>query len=1074
MKRFLARTNSPKCKSLWRKLSSLAVIMAMLMSMLVMPNVSAADVTEGYTTKNTTVYSVFDAYDATNDSITVNSDDSLWKIAVSTGKDSYFFSGTNSDFGVSAEKSDDGLVISWTAPEGATGDAVIRMNDGAKWEKVEAVTGSSYTLTDYPVGVIQIQVIIGNAVSEVYSYGNTILDADVHTVVTEDIPDGKDKSDVINPNSTYSNLQVDLGDAKQYVSKNGGLMLKVETSMTEGADHDRYSGLYGNFYDSTGTTKVNAVNASGAAVGYGWGIKYDTETGEIVSDRLSSHDLWYGYSVTLAKHDISEADPTLIGAVYKDLANHTANGANLAYAIDTENGVYNSFAAAAGGYGITHTALANATYKDATSKGFTNGYIYLPFDHYTNEIIDAIAKDGMAAIIAEQGYYYGFDLANATANKAAKNICWLVPKTDENGNYVFWTDADGNYVYNNEGYALIQYQEVRTLNDRKINVTEAKYIVDYAQYANSNIDIAGAAHTTVAPTSSIVLPEGEALLTAGKNLSSPMCNTTGAYVSLLEGYTFNIAAGEWAKIGFTAPEDGYYEFSNALNAEEAAAASYRVVAEDLTGNRTLIRAEEALSGDGEFVILTKLDKGETVWVEASADVDGAEVNLGAPRAIKINNFDEETGSYSSVATDYHLSNDNDSLGRKELRYYTGELRNEPTAWRSAYFMNPIAITDNTGTESVTTVYKESDIFAGKGLTTAIHTNKVKKADGTTIIVDYDTLGVANLRKDSSAKAILDNLGYYNATRVDTRAGKGGGAMFPLSCVWVSSTNYQSDGFNFQYGGFLGLSDGAVYANVTSANAKGYVFGFGYPMAGTADRGTVSKKQYVNIGVVFEYTAPADGVITDLDFKRITGNGVINLILKNDVVLEAYHSDTATALPESIDVKAGDKIRICFARADGGYTASNAASCHTPSLTFTPDVAKITVEGDSSLSGLVGGLLGVGTEIELPAGVTKGGYFMSWTDKNENEYVEGDTYTVEEDDTLSPSFMWYGDVDYDDEITTQDMVSIKKHILGAEILEDDAYILANVSGDENGDIDVIDLIRIKKYFAKAVDYLGPTV
>ncbi|MGN0493186.1 MAG: dockerin type I repeat-containing protein, partial [Acutalibacteraceae bacterium] len=551
------------------------------------------------------------------------------------------------------------------------------------------------------------------------------------------------------------------------------------------------------------------------------------------------------------------------------------------------------------------------------------------------------------------------------------------------------------------------------------------------------------------PKSDSNISDGGYMTANGNLLSSVSCLSTGKYTDYNSGYSFNVATGETAKIGFTAPTDGYYEISDELAALADSGAYYRVVLESTDGDRMLLQeARDVSAGDGKLVLLTKLSAGDTVYIEAWADTADAEINFGLPKAVKINNMTD--GSYKSTPIDYYITKNNDGI-----EYNTSAMTQHQMTWQYKWFLNPVSVTDSTGT----TVYTEEKYLNGEGITSTVNSSLASAT-----AVDYDTLGIADLSAGEDGTKLINALRdydfYYAGSNMAYMA-----KIATISGINTDGTVKYGNGAgtrNHTVNGFLSLATSSAAAAVSSADAVNLAYGFGYK------RGIDNSQYYFyNMGVAFEWTAPASGTVDVSDMSR-TNDGVLIVLLNNDVAATLHKENRNDAI-DAITVEKGDVVTIAYGKTDG--TFEGLRNRGIPSITFTPDVSNVTVKGDTVATELVGGLLANGTEITLPEYIKQGTLFRYWKIASDEsaELLPGDAYTVANDDIFTAVFSYYGDLDENNDVNASDLTVLRKYLLGCETITDEILEIADVKSD--GNIDLLDLIRMKKYLAGYAVVLG---
>ncbi|MGN0492958.1 MAG: hypothetical protein ACI4F7_04850, partial [Acutalibacteraceae bacterium] len=434
-KRFHSMADSLKQKTLFFKSASLIIASALLVGAAFAPTISAAEADSGYDTKNTTVYSSIDA--VTSSGISESNKTSRWKFAADTSNYNDFFAVTTNNFSLDANAVEEGIEISWIAPDGAEGDTVLSISDGTSYNKNLKVSGSSYIATDFSVGsTYDIQVIIGEYASELFSYGNTMLP------VTAVADSGNEAVFSQNNGTVYTNFLISLGDAKKYVSDKAGLLIKIDMSLLEDKE-----------------VRFN----------------YTATNGDYVGKTYSSHDAWFQFSSNINAMALDEENN------WSDLPNsieNTVAGSNNAFIIDEASGIYQAINHGANSKAITQddmniTYNGGKAYTDEKSTGFRSGYLLIPFDHYNETVISQIASNGNIRYTTENYNYVYYTRQNSTATVEDNNI--HNPKID---------DLAEGYTIDNNGTNTV----VRTLFDRDITIGGVTLITDYAGFVSANID----------------------------------------------------------------------------------------------------------------------------------------------------------------------------------------------------------------------------------------------------------------------------------------------------------------------------------------------------------------------------------------------------------------------------------------------------------------------------------------------------------------------------------------------------------------------------------------------------------
>ena len=974
------------------RIISITVTFLLAISMIIMP-VSAATPESGAgpygMNSEYTFYRATDAADATDSEGTatpyVSSDDSVWKFAVAGVGDT--FKAVSADFAApTAEplKGGTSLKLTWSAPEGAEGKATVKVI-ADNYNKEVVVAGNTVTLNDVTLGnTYQVQVTVGEVSSQILSYSHIYAP----TIVTNS---SKNEKYEIKSNSTrkYDYMFVNVEDYADLITANSGILVKVTSEIKEDANVISY-------YDNHTGVKAQ--------------ISCDTENAAMAPISMATGDVSIAFQAQFLLPVLDENGGYAAGNVATVNADATRkatcfdiNGGKLIESSDTKN--------------ITSTSLMK-------QQGFTEGYIFIPFDMVDSTSIETIKENGSVNINLQSHCYYAKNLYENNNTWGWDGISWseVDYKTDATGNINYWFDRTVSF---DEVAFISDYDafldaclETTVHNEGKANQYKTGALSYEGLYASSTDN--SKVYTSVVEGTTYTLKSDV------KNSQYDYYDIQATYtVEGGAGFTYTTAAGEKMMLGFTVQQDGKYEISAPITTTVANGVTYRVVKEDADGNKALLQAEKTYAGEEHFTLMTAdLVKGDTVYFEAWANTPGTVIDIGVPQFRLI-------GS-KAIASDGTITYN--SLHYLQDAAVSNRVKAINPAWQIGYFVNNFTVNDT-----------EYDIAL----------KSVVTAEGA--VVKQDMLGLANLSAtDDTATETneTDAVALYNALHpMDTVRANGTTYYYQSKYNRLKTTTSLKNPGNGEFIGTTNVAD--------NYNFRTYV-GFNTAFAGG------EKNMYYNAGTYFQFTATADGIAAfstgNVGDTAVNANAIL---LKNSTVIGTYvggSGNSLNTLNTTVDVVKGDTITICFYDISGTVATHN---CYisAPTVKLTPaENAESAVSFDSETPNIINGTYTNGTEITLPTTAKNGAIFTGWKADDEagTVYNAGDKYAINADVKFEAQYIYYGDLDGNDGAYQGTDISIlRKMIMRAAETGGDANAEKTGDIDANGKIDIIDLVKMKK-------------
>lgn len=1015
-------------KKSFLRILSIAVTLLMIAGMVMMP-VSAAVPETGFTstTRNkvtNTIYRASDAADAVDaDGASLawlSSDSSVWKFAAGALGDT--FKPSSEDFAAPKAEAVKGgqIKLSWTAP--VEGKATVKViADG--YNKEVVTNASSITLGDTEIGkVYQVQVTVGGKSSEILSYNHIYAP----TYVTNSV--FKEDYDVAsNEKRTYDYMFVNLEKYTDLINSKSGIMVKVNSEIVDDTykiisyddnhivyDEDGvaiYTDKAGNilykktdengddYYIDADDMVIYAdsevAKEAGVAVKRVGTVSYDNENA--ATEPLSMSDK----NVSIAFH-------TILQLPIRDSAGGMSAGSAITVNPDaTKKSKYFDIHGGAlrEGRGNSH-----ATYcDDMKNQGFTEGYIFIPFDLLDEASKNTVKEQGVINLnITRQRFY-------------AKNI-WENSNI-WNWNLVYWSET--NHKTNTSK------KDINYWFDRQVSLSEVAFISDYDAFFSTCVDTdnltAGVDYSKLATSSEKKDTVYLNTLTESVLSDSSVAST---YTVATNEIAYTTAAGEKMMMGFTAPATEKYDISCPIAvADYANKGVYtRVIKESADGTKTVLQAEAAYNGGRHLALITEeLTAGDTVWFEAWANSAATLIELGIPQVATYSN-----GTYAYYNYLWDLAT---TTGAKN-RYNPKQTNSFIDV---GYFLNPFRIDTVTTVTDDTTGETTTSTTEGKIYEMA--SDSVATAEGTVLV--QDMLGISNLKVGDIATTLYNSLKPYEFIRGDINSGL---LASDSSCRRVAGL----DGAPNNRYGFTGTS--TLFSNLQILTNIGY---------GRSFAGDSTKERYqFNSGAYLRFTAPADGEAKFV-FAGGTTASIENVILLHNSTVVSVGTSAEALKDTIVNVKKGDEVIVCLA------TTANVVTLdiREPKAVFTAaEQTKKTVIFNEETDNLMPALYADGAKITLPAVAKNGAIFEGWNDGT-TTYAAGTEYTVNADTEFTAQYIYYGDLDGVGEIAqAADVTVLRKMIIGAA--ETGATDKANLTGDidANGTISLVDLVKLKKMSA----------
>lgn len=659
---------------------------------------------------------------------------------------------------------------------------------------------------------------------------------------------------------------------------------------------------------------------------------------------------------------------------------------------------------------------------------FVSGYIIVPFDVVGEAGLEIIKEYGVFSLTTEAFRYYP---KNTLLTTYAGGQVW---QATEQTSYQY-TDIDTEKTGN-----------IAVMQDREIFLGDAGFIsdidafiatcadtssvetanVDFTKLANVS-DTKGTVYLNNIADTTVV---SDSVSAAGVILSSD--EVASLYTaSKYENVTYTTAAGEKMMLGFTAPAAGVYDLSCPIKADASKGIYTRVIKETAAGAKTVIQAEAAYNGEKHLALITEqLEAGDTVWFEAWANSAATVIDLGMPQMTNLALYTDKnaTKSYSWYThfAGLHAADKNILDANATMSY--------------GYFINGFEVDG-----------AEYDYIYAPTYDAAT-------------TVKHDMLGLASMAAvDDEATEVdeTDATELYNALKRHER-GRGNILKSVYDCY-----RYRNEGTSF--GIEQNATNGWQSSGMATTGTRQLRVSYGFT---TAFGGSLANVYY-DAGVYMQFTAPSDGVVTELNpgnSAAITGKGVV---LHNNKVIAASTGAYNELKLKNITVKKGDTITVCYGTTDGTNTFgtnSNGAEVrykdiYDPRITFNPDdVETATVSYDQAIDSIAPDAYEVGDTIKLPAVAKAGAIFQGWNDGTAT-YAAGEDYTVNADTAFTAEYIYYGDLDGAEGVAqASDVAVMRKMIMNAA--ETGASEVANITGDidANGIINLTDLVKIKKMSA----------
>lgn len=1006
MKNNQRNAKTASCRKAFLRILSLTVTLLLAISMVIMP-VSAVNPSTGTVRSDVATYRVTDAADATNSEGTAtpynSNDDSVWKFAVGSLGDT--FKATSADFTApTAEplKGGTSLKLTWSAPEGADGKATVKVI-ADNYNKEIVVAGDTVTLNDVTLGnTYQVQVTVGGVSSQILSYSHIYAP----TFVTNSSK--KERYEIQSSSARkHDYMFVNVEDYADLITANSGILVKVTSEIKEDANVISY-------YDNHTNVKAQ--------------ISCDAENAAMETMSMATGDVSIAFQTRFLLPTLDENGGYAVGDVATANAYATRkatcfdiNGGKLIESSDTSK--------------ITSTASMK-------QQDFTEGYIFIPFDMVDSTSIQTIKENGSVNLNVQSHRYYAKNYYENNNTWSWNVLSWseVDYKTDTTtGDISYWFDR------------TVSFDEVAFISDYDAFLAACLETTVYnegkaSQYKTGSFSYDGlySASDNCQVYLDTVDTSTAHYYTLTNEFVSSKYVSYQAYKNGVFGQTSNLtyttAGGEKMMLGFTAPQAGTYEISAPITSTVANGVHYRIVKEVSQGNKTIIQPEKTYAGEKQLTLMnTNLNLGDTVYIEAWADTPATEIKLGNPQFACI------TSQVSGASITYNSN-----------AYITTSEANSGTAsaWEFGYFINPFTLNGEIKEHTMNT-----------------------SLDGAEVV--HDMLNVKSLDVGDDATTLYNALTPYDEFRFDGTTNISGNLASKYFRYGYNATSGKLDTKNAVAGND---NTGTLYIYRTTSTNNWYL-NYGW---GVANGGGL-KNCYYNPGAYQKFTAVADGEVSLNLAGTSTGGGKV-LILHNNEVKNVYLGGKlpASTAPLTFTVKKGDTISVVFAaiddKANGQYvdyeevTTTDGETTTTVSAkkkvnlqkliaTLTPAAtSESTVSFDGEIPVLMNEKYTNGTEIILPTTAKNGAIFTGWKADDEagTVYDAGDKYTVNADVKFKAQYIYYGDLDGKDGAYHGTDISILRKIM-MKVAETGGDANAEKTGDidANGEIDIIDLVKMKK-------------
>ena len=488
--------------------------------------------------------------------------------------------------------------------------------------------------------------------------------------------------------------------------------------------------------------------------------------------------------------------------------------------------------------------------------------------------------------------------------------------------------------------------------------------------------------------------------------------STNSYDGTRFNYTvrtikFTVANGEKMTFGFTAPTAGAYEISAPISAT-GTNVKYAVYKTNANG-RICLQDWQDYTAAGVFCnLITSLAVGETIWLEATAD-EGSVIDIGIPRVIKhtedkgVTDNGDGSLTYNYCAMDYF-----ELATANGLSYGTFSAPSNTTgAWKYGYFKDTVTF------------------------------GKMAKNFTSALGLEAGEMKLDTTRSSTLKDELLAALKSYELIPYGDR----------YAAYDTSSDQAPKDvlgGSNAVVGVASGIMIPDIANNTFTSNFR----------ASDADQLSTSYTQYGNW---FEFTTPVSGTVRLLYpvATNLDSNFVMLVALNNKIVYRTV--TTASEITLNLGtLSVGDRVTVLYY----SFKDRTSATLTLPTVSLTGTYNTLTLNangGEDSHQKYVSS----GTAVTLPI-PTKDGYsFLNWSDGT-NTYNGGDTYKVSDNATLTANYQALSstvnyDLDGDYDVDADDLVIMRKYLLGLDIIAGDRLPFAD-KNDKAG-IDIRDLVHM---------------
>ncbi len=1021
-----------------KKVVSVLVAIVLCVCMLVpMTSSGALSANAGIAGHHATIYSPLDMLPTSADNYALSADtfnkdgSDVWQFEVekqvsdnfdllSLFDDQDFFADTVEGFAaptVAATGNGIEVSVSWTAQDPApeyytvkvvnlsATDADIFENDISEVATEYKVIGTSNSVV---IGDLKentnyyFQVVAGNKGSKLASFGSGSAAAAKSKPATVYGIDGDGGSGNLTTNLTKGGGEggmywiVDVADALDYFTNSGALVFKFRTDYTK------------TDVDVTIDSSTTVRNQDLKLVSNFW---FNT----VNPTWSDANEKWY----------YPDGDFTNIMATTTD---------KFIFADKDMNYIASASATSSGSQAFGYSAK-----NEWSTTGFATGYMVLPLSGWTSEYLTAVQSKGNKIKINCSSIRYNYNGSNLNGTQ--------LPTASSMNDKDLW--------------------------DRTITLESVDVVEDYTQFCKDNSLVESAGDGTVEAATDLV-PE-----VTGGNIVYSKDGWTSSYVfsdyaatgdrwwqtftTNRTGIVWKAAKGEKMRFGFKAPAEGVYEIAAPIEADADVSVVYAVSKVDAaTGSKTYIQDWNwDYVGDGltstdrsgktypdQFCDLqVELKTGDTVYLEAFADTNGASVNICVPTAMKLADSIPE-GETESVYT-YKLSDYIWHQKNEDGSYKNGNDRSAvpqtDAAWQLGYYANKISDTADLSAITIATLDPNGmiDMAAGDDF-----------ANVGDLFQHYTKL---TLRDKTNYDLHPWDVGSTTDNQADNRQPAGDGKPGSVNIGGKRAVTTQTE------------------------DTAGYKVCLGYQPQFTwssydSDSRRVAKGSW-NVSSMLKFTAPISGTgkLRLDNGAGMASSGQIHnagwwvkaLVVQNGTVIGNYNAVKNVVI--DLDLAKGDEIYIVYyVDWNKGKLSTTGGSSRlqiigNPYMEIIDNDEYVTVDTDggnaiNSINFLNTSINPANAEpLYVPLTATKvAAIFDCWNDGTDDLSEDAELTAA---GNITAKWLYLGDADGNGTIgTAEDIMGIRAAVLN----NDSTRPTTNVNGDDV--VNIADLLRIKRYNA----------